>query len=112
MRKRKANRVAARRFRLNRKLDKKAEGADDELLEALARNVQAGIRGKRQYTLGLVELVARIGRYPSAAGARAPLAGVISRIKDCRVCPITKLCNPMDFYDCLCYGLLALEPIE
>ena len=73
MRKRKANRVAARRFRLNRKLDKKAEGADDELLEALARNVQAGIRGKRQYTLGLVELVARIGSCPQRCWRTCPI---------------------------------------
>ena len=81
--KRKANLVAARRFRLKRKLAKKAEEADDELLEALVRNVQTGIRGKRQYTFGLVELVDRIGSCPSAAGARAPLAGIISHMEDC-----------------------------
>ena len=112
LRKRKANREAARRCRPKRKLAKKAEDADDELLEALVRNVRSGIRCKRQYTVGLVELVARIGSCPSASGALAPLAGVISHMKDRWVFPITKLCNPMDFSDCLGYGVLALEPIE
>ena len=34
-------------------------------------------RGKRNYARTLVELVARVGSAPSAAGARAPLAGII-----------------------------------
>ena len=101
--KRKANRVASQRSRLKRKLAKKAEDADDELLEALVRNVQTGIRGKRQYTYGLVELVARIGSCPSAAGARAPLAGIISHMKDRCVFAITKPRYRMGFYVCACY---------
>ena len=102
-RKRKANRVAARRSRLKRKLDKKAEDAGDELLEALVGNDQTGIRGKRQYTYGLVELVARIGSFPSASGARAPLAGIIPHIEDSCVFAITNPRYRMRFYVCVCY---------
>ena len=102
-RKRKANRVAARRSRIKRKLDKKSEDADDELLESLVGDVQTGIRGKRQYTYGLAELVDRIGSFPSAAGARAPLAGIIPHIEDSCVFAITNPRYRMRFYVCVCY---------
>ena len=82
LRNQKANREAARRYRLKRKLDKQSIDADDELLEGRVKNVQSGIRGKRQYTEGLVELVARIRSCPSASGERPPLAGIISHMGD------------------------------
>ena len=40
-----------------------------------------GLRGKRLYTPGLVELIAQVGTCPSAGGTRGPLAGIISHLR-------------------------------
>ena len=53
---------------------------DQGLFNSLLKIMTSSARGKRTYTPTLVELVARVGRAPSAGGARAPLAGIIKHI--------------------------------
>ena len=96
---------------MKRKLAKKEEDAKDELLEALAKDAQDGFRCKRKYTIGLVDLVARIGSCPSAAEARSPLSGVIPRMEAFIGCRITQLCHPIGFSECLCYHIFSLKAI-
>ena len=51
------------------------------LYDKLVLHVTHGLRGKRIYTPGLVELIAQVGTRPSAGGARGTLAGIISHLR-------------------------------
>ena len=51
---------------------------DQCLFNSMMHHVVSSSRGKRSYTRTLVELIARVGSAPSAGGARAPLAGIIT----------------------------------
>ena len=52
------------------------------LLEKLVALMRSSLRGKRVYTATLVELIAKVGTSPSAAGARSPLASIIKHVTD------------------------------
>ena len=40
-----------------------------------------GLRGKRLYTHGMVELIAQVGTCPSAGETRGPLSGIITHLR-------------------------------
>ena len=79
---RKANQAACKRRRAKLRAAAAASKQGDTLLGALVRHEISGTRGKRPYTAALAEHIARVGCAPSAGGARAPLAGIISMTKD------------------------------
>ena len=52
------------------------------LLDRLVEQMKKSLRGKRVYDSALVELIAKVGTAPSAAGARSPLAAIIKHVSD------------------------------
>ena len=77
--KQRKDREKNRRYRLNKKARlQKKDSEQRTLFDKLVRIVTNSARGKSVYTEALVEMISRIGSAPSAAGARAPLAGIIT----------------------------------
>ena len=52
------------------------------LLDRLMFHVTHALRGKRLYTKGLIETIAKVGSCPSAGGSRSPIARILSHMGD------------------------------
>lgn len=72
----------SKNFRMRRKAAKnekeRIEAQNPTLYDKLMQVVVNVLRGKRLYTPGLLETIAKIGSCPSAGGSRAAIASIIS----------------------------------
>ena len=56
------------------------------LLGRLIFHVTHALRGKRLYTKGLIETIAKVGRCPSAGGSRSPIARIMTHMGELNFC--------------------------
>ena len=60
-----------------------AQNAKPTLFDKLVDHVVTSLRGKRDYSSRtLIEVIAKVGSAPSAGGARAPLAAIMTHMGD------------------------------